>query len=36
MLERDKKYTDKEIARRKGLLWNGKPISTGTSSAVTP
>jgi anaerobic selenocysteine-containing dehydrogenase len=26
MLERDKKYTDKEIARRKGLLWNGKDL----------
>jgi anaerobic selenocysteine-containing dehydrogenase len=26
MLEPDKKYTDKEIARRKGLLWNGKDI----------
>jgi len=26
MLELDKKYTDKEIARRKGLLWNGKDI----------
>ena len=26
MLEPDKKYTDKEIARRKGLLWNDKDI----------
>ncbi len=26
MLELDKKYTDKEIARRKGLLWNDKDI----------
>jgi len=26
MLEPDKKYTDKEIAERKGLLWNGKDI----------
>lgn len=26
MLELDKKYSDKEIARRKGLLWNGKDI----------
>jgi anaerobic selenocysteine-containing dehydrogenase len=26
MLDLDKKYTDKEIARRKGLLWNGKDI----------
>jgi anaerobic selenocysteine-containing dehydrogenase len=26
MLERDKKHTDKEIARRKGLLWNDKDI----------
>ena len=26
MLERDQKHTDKEIARRKGLLWNDKDI----------
>jgi len=26
MLEPDKKYTDKEIARRRGLLWNDKDI----------
>ena len=26
MLDLDKKYTDKEIARRKGLLWNGEDI----------
>ena len=26
LLEPDKKYTDKEIARRKGLLWNDKDI----------
>lgn len=26
MLELDKKYSDKEIARRKGLLWNDKDI----------
>ena len=26
MLEPGKKYTDKEIARRKGLLWNGKDL----------
>lgn len=26
MLELDKKYTDKEIARRKGLLWDGNDI----------
>ena len=26
MLELDKKYTDKEIAERKGLLWNDKDI----------
>lgn len=26
MLEPGKKYTDKDIAERKGLLWNGKPL----------
>lgn len=26
LLDRDKKHTDREIARRKGLLWNGEDI----------
>ena len=26
LLEKARKYTDKEIARRKGLLWNGKDL----------
>jgi anaerobic selenocysteine-containing dehydrogenase len=26
LLQHDRKYTDKEIAERKGLLWNGKPL----------
>jgi len=26
LLDRDKRYTDREIARRKGLLWNGRDL----------
>ncbi len=38
MLERGKKYTDREIAERKGLLWNGKPMDwyIEHGHAVTP
>ncbi len=37
-LERSEKHSDKEIARRKGLLWNGKDLDwyTEHGHAVTP
>lgn len=37
-LEPDRKYTDKEIAERKGLLWNGKDLDwyVEHGHAVTP
>jgi len=38
MLERDKRHSDKEIARRKGLLWNGRDLDwyIEHGHAVTP
>ncbi|MAF46644.1 MAG: molybdopterin oxidoreductase, molybdopterin binding subunit [Rhodospirillaceae bacterium] len=38
LLDLDKKYTDKEIARRKGLLWNGKDLDwyAQRGHSVTP
>ena len=38
LLEKDRKHTDREIARRKGLLWNGKDLDwyIEHGHAVTP
>ena len=38
LLKPDRKYTDKEIAERKGLLWNGQPLDwyVERGHAVTP